>query len=82
VTRACRRRILSAAALSGIAACTAMPRVDVGHPRDAEPANPFSMAQRRCSAQGKEPTVSYREPIPYVHVGNQPVYRGATIVCE
>ena len=40
------------------------------------------MAQPRCDAQGKDPQLSHKEQIRNVRIGGQPLYRGASIICE
>lgn len=79
--RARARRLLFAAVLPAVAACTTLPGGDA-HPEAGQPADPFSMAQPRCAGQGKEAGLNYKEPMRHVRIGGQPVYRGASIRCE
>lgn len=75
------RRLLFAAALPWVTACTTLPGGDP-HPEAGQPADPFSMAQPRCAAQGKKAALTYKEPLRNVRIGGQPVYRGASVGCE
>jgi hypothetical protein len=75
------RQVLVAASLSGIAACATPPGGDP-HPAAVQPADAFSMAQPRCAVQGKTTGLAYKEELRYVRIGGQPVYRGASIICE
>lgn len=75
-------RTLLAAALGGVAACTTLPGGGDPHPGAGQPADPFSMAQRRCAAQGKEPALAHKEPIRGARIGGYQLYRAASIICE
>lgn len=80
--RAVRARWAVAAALVAVTACTAPPGGKASHPQAPQPADAFSMAQPRCDAQGKDPQLSHKEQIRNVRIGGQPLYRGASIICE
>jgi len=73
---------LATAALAGVAGCAGLPVGAPAHPDAGQPASPFSMAERRCAAQGKDPAVRLGEPIGQTRITGQTIYRGASLVCE
>lgn len=73
---------LAAAALAGVAGCAGLPAGAPAHPDAGQPASPFSMAERRCGAQHKEPAVRLGEPIGQTRITGQTIYRGASLTCE
>ena len=73
---------LLCAAVLGLTACGGLPEVASAHPEARQPANPFSMAQPRCAAQGKQPAVSLRDPMRGVRIGGHQIYRGASLTCQ
>lgn len=75
-------RLLAAACLAGAGGCAGLPEGHPPHPEAGQPADAFSMAQRRCTPQGKEAAISLKDPIPGVRIGGHQVYRAKGIVCE
>jgi hypothetical protein len=74
--------LVAVACLAGAGGCAGLPEGHPAHPEAGQPADAFSMAQRRCTPQGKQAEISLRDPIPGVRFGGQPVYRAKTIICE
>jgi len=73
---------VAAATLLAVAGCGGLPGGAGAHPEAGQPATPFSMAERRCAAQRKEPAVRLGEPIGQTLITGQTIYRGASLVCE
>jgi hypothetical protein len=74
--------LIAAACLAGAGGCAGLPEGQSPHPEAGQPADAFSMAQRRCTPQGKEAAISLRDPIRGVRIGGQQVYRAKGIICE
>ncbi len=73
---------LAAVAVAGAAGCTGLPAGASAHPDAGQPATPFSMAAPRCAAQGKQPAVQLGEEIGRTRFTDQPLYRGASLICQ
>jgi len=76
---AARPAVIALAATLG--ACGGLPEGGSGHPVAGQAEDAFSIAERRCAAQGKTPAVSLRDPIRGVRIGGHQVYRSSTLTC-
>lgn len=70
------------AALAGAAGCAGLPEGSGAHPDAGQAATPFTMAEKRCAAQGMSPAVLLQQPIRDVRIGGHQLYRGASLGCE